>query len=79
MKVRGVSFNRAFFNLWFLIAPMAATKWLNFQFDIAEALDNLDRDESGELSDLEAAVLLGLLLFVLALFSCSFLPSWPPK
>ena len=74
-----MNLKRILFNLYFYIAPGAATRWLNFKFDAAEALDNIARDESGELSDLEAAVLLGLVLFILALFSCSFLPSWPPK
>jgi len=41
-----VNLKRTLFNLYFYIVPKAATKWLNFQFDIAEALDNLERDES---------------------------------
>jgi len=76
MKVKGVG--RAFFNLWFLIAPIAATKWLNFQFDIAEALDNLDRGESG-ISDLEYCVAMGLILVIFIVFALLMLPPWPPK
>ena len=79
MKVRGVGFNRAFFNLWFLIAPMAATKWLNFKFDVAEALDNLDRDESGELSDFDVCIILVGMMILIAIASLAFLPSWPLK
>jgi len=34
-----MNLKRTFFNLWFLIAPEAATKWLNFKLSVAEELE----------------------------------------
>ena len=41
-----MNLRRALFNIYFYITPKAATKWLNFKLDVAEALDNMVRDES---------------------------------
>lgn len=62
-----MNLKRALFNLYFYIVPKAATKWLNFKLDIAEALDTLERDESGELSPFEIVIifLAAITLFVI--------------
>ena len=41
-----MNLKRALFNLYFYIAPGAATRWLNFKFDVAESLDNMEIDEN---------------------------------
>ena len=43
-----MNLKRWLFNFWFGVAPEAATRWLNFKLSVAEALDNMVRDEEEE-------------------------------